>query len=71
MQGLAISAIAKDHNYCCQCGREPYTDGDMCPKCFAVYADYLSKEQFKKKREQAKERKDLPATKKPKRKKAG
>lgn len=37
-QLLAVSAVAKDANYECQCGTEPYTDGDPCPCCFARLA---------------------------------
>lgn len=37
MQMLALAAVAKDSNYVCQCGTEPYTDGDPCPKCFCAW----------------------------------
>jgi len=38
VQQVAIAAVARDKNYKCQCGNEPYTAGDQCPKCFAEYA---------------------------------
>ena len=38
VQSLAIAAVSRDPNYKCQCGTPPYTDGEMCPKCFAIYA---------------------------------
>lgn len=37
VQMLALSAVAKDPNYECQCGTPPYTDGDPCPKCFCLW----------------------------------
>ena len=28
--------IAADEDLACGCGSEPYTDGELCPKCWAV-----------------------------------
>ena len=38
MQGLALAAVAKDTLYECQCGNEPYVNGEQCPACFVLYA---------------------------------
>lgn len=35
-QAFAVSAVARDRHYKCQCGHPPYTDGDICPKCFSI-----------------------------------
>jgi len=48
LQQLVIAAVAHDKLYQCQCGNEPYTDGDMCPKCFAEYAYYEMQEMQKR-----------------------
>jgi hypothetical protein len=33
---MALEAIAGDEHLECRCGSEPYTDGELCPRCFAV-----------------------------------
>ncbi len=35
---LALAGIIKDDGYPCRCGEPPYTDGEQCPRCHAVYA---------------------------------
>lgn len=38
VQILAMAAVARDKDYGCRCGEEPYTDGAACPPCFAMMA---------------------------------
>ncbi len=48
IQQLAVAAVARDPNYECHCGDEPYTNGEMCPKCFCIYAMEEMKEMRKR-----------------------
>lgn len=36
MHLVTLSAIAHDDALECRCGHDPYTDGEPCPKCFAI-----------------------------------
>lgn len=38
LANTALKAVADDPNYPCQCGTEPYLDGEACPPCFAAFA---------------------------------
>ena len=33
----AWRAIAEDEALPCKCGEPPYTDGNLCPKCWAAF----------------------------------
>lgn len=34
---IALLLVANDKNLICGCGDPPYDEGDMCPKCLAMY----------------------------------